>query len=273
MTSTTFQMYLFSTDKGVILPAVAAGVAGLVIDWEIKGKHERQRWADTQISSDTVEDLRSVRSWTDATIICRINPITKFTDYKKEIMQAIDNGADEILIPMVRTMAQIESVLDFVQGRCAVGILIETMAAARIAGELGTLPLKRVYVGLNDLAIDRGKDNIFSAIEDGTVETIRKHLTIPFGFAGLTLPDKGVPIPAPYLYNEMARLQCAFTFLRRSFLRDTHGQDLERVVPAMWAALEEAFRISESRREKIYRDLALRIQNMDGTLFLDRQSA
>lgn len=267
MNSTAFQLFLFATDKTLVVPAIAAGVNGIVIDWESKGKHRRQEGADTQIGTDTPEDLQHVRSLTDAPIICRINPNIDLAECEQEINLAIDHGADEILLPMVRTAAQVESVLDVVQGRCHVGILIETMAAVNLAAALGGLPLKRVYVGLNDLAIDRRKRNIFSAIADGTVDAVREHIPMPFGYAGLTLPDKGFPIPAHYLYNEMARLDCSFTFLRRSFLRDTQGKDLDQAVPAMRAALEEAFQTPAIDRKALHLQLADHIQNMNGTLY------
>jgi hypothetical protein len=103
---------------------------------------------------------------------------------------------------------------------------------------LGKLPLSRVYVGLNDLAIDRKKRFIFSALADGTVDYIRQYIKVPFGFAGLTLPDCGYPIPANLLYSEMARLLCSFAFLRRSFLRDIRGKNLAIEIPHIWVVVQ-----------------------------------
>jgi len=255
MVPQAFQLFLFSTDKHIILPAVAAGISGIIIDWENKGKYERQKGADTQINHDSPETLQYVRSLTDAYIICRINRNSCLQKCKEEVTLALDGGANEILLPMVRTVAEVESVLNFVQGRCGVGILIETQAAIELADVFGTLPLSRVYVGLNDLAIDRKKRNIFSALEDGTVDYVRQYIKVPFGFAGLTLPDCGHPVPALFLYSEMARLRCSFTFLRRSFLRDICGKDMAIEIPHMWETIEKAFLSSaltkEKNREKI----------------------
>src|SRR5205823_7797724 len=102
------------------------------------------------------------------------------------------------------------------------------------------LPLSRVYVGLNDLAIDRGAPSIFTAVADGTVERLRGHFRAPFGFGGLTLPDRGSPIPCRLLIAEMARLDCAFSFLRRSFIRDTAGHKMQPMVSRIRTALLEA---------------------------------
>jgi hypothetical protein len=116
-------------------------------------------------------------------------------------------------------------------------------------------------VGLNDLAIDRGERNIFRAVLDGTVERVRRHFSIPFGFGGLTLPERGDPIPCRLLMGEMIRLGCNFSFLRRSFFRDTGGEDLPRHV----SRIHEALRAAEGRSvEEIERDRAALHAEIDG---------
>jgi hypothetical protein len=97
---------------------------------------------------------------------------------------------------------------------------VETIEAVQLAEELGRLPVTRVYVGLNDLAIARGSRHIFTAIADGTIDRLRPHFSAPFGFGGLTIVGAGFPVPCRVLMAEMARLQCTFTFLRRSFIAD-----------------------------------------------------
>ena len=263
MVSTEFQLFLFATDKQIILPAVAADISGFVVDWENKGKYERQKEADTQINYDSPETLQYVRSLTDAHIICRVNRNICLQECKEEISLALDGGANEILLPMVRTVKEVESVLNFVRGRCAVGILIETQAAVELVAELGALPLSRVYVGLNDLAIDRKKRNIFSAVKDGTVDHVRQYIKVPFGFAGLTLPGYGYPVPAKFLYSEMARLQCSFTFLRRSFLRDIQGKDMAIKIPQMRQAMKNAFLSPSLAKEKNHKEMEVFIQKME----------
>ena len=60
----------------------------------------------------------------------------------------------------------------------------------------------------------------------------------------LILPAKpdpeGNPIPCRLLIGEMARLDCSFSFLRRSFTRDTAGHRLPPVVSRIRTALLEA---------------------------------
>jgi hypothetical protein len=159
-----------------------------------------------------------------------------------EIEQAIEAGADEILLPMVRTVEEVELALDQVGGRCGVGIMIETMAAAELAEELARLPLSRAYVGLNDLAIEQYSQNILIPLIDGVLERVRRPFSMPFGFGGLTLPDRGFPIPCRLLIGEMARLDCDFSCVRRSFHADVQGRDLAVEVPRIHDALDQAFR-------------------------------
>jgi hypothetical protein len=260
-----FDLFLFSTDPGVVRDAVASGVAGLIVDWERNGKHERQRTADTEINEHTVDDLRRVRAATDAPIICRVNPVGPSTIF--EIDAAVDAGADEILVPMVRTVDEVLTGLDCVRGRCGLGILVETVAAVHGAASLARLPLSRVYVGLNDLMIDRGETNIFSAILDGTVERVRSHFTVPFGFAGLTVVGRGCPIPCRLLMSEMARLDCGFSFLRRSYHRDIQESSPRTEIPAILTALAAARSRGAADTAREHRELmdAIRCMSANGS--------
>ncbi|MGH2739543.1 MAG: aldolase/citrate lyase family protein [Actinomycetota bacterium] len=244
-----FELLLFSTDPLLIDVAVAGGVGGIIVDWENVGKRSRQSGADTQINQDTVEDLRRVRAATKAPVVCRING--PGPEIGVEIEAAIGAGADEILVPMVRSVEEVEGVLELVRSRCGVGILVETRTAVAIAKELALLPLRRVYVGLNDLAIERRTSTIFDALVDGTVEKIRRLFEMPFGFGGLTLPEAGDPIPCRLLVAELARLSCDFSFLRRSFHRDIQHRDSLVEIPRILQALDRAAKRSP---EAIARD-------------------
>jgi hypothetical protein len=234
----SFAVFLFSTEPAVVNEAVLAGVDGVVVDWERRGKEERQAGADTQIGTDSLQDLIRVRRSTKASILCRIDACGPTTAH--EVEDAIGAGADEILLPMVRSLEEVESLLERVRGRCGLGILVETLSAVRLAEDLGRLPLSRVYVGLNDLAIERRSPSIFEAVVDGTVEHLRRCFEVPFGFGGLTLPEGGSPVPCRLLIGEMARLGCDFSFLRRSFHRDTRGRQLSLEVPRLLRAVREA---------------------------------
>jgi hypothetical protein len=242
-----FELLLFTEDPAIIRHCCSAPeIRGIVVDWENQGKHERQCGFDTQINDLTVEDLRAARFATPAgtSVLCRINGWHASTAL--EVEAAIANGADEILLPMVRRPYEVEETLRIVDRRVRVGILIETRGAAECARELSALPLSRIYVGLNDLAIDFGNESLFDALCDGTVDRIRDAVPehVPFGIAGLTLPEFGDPIPSRLLACEIARLSASFTFLRRSFLRDIKGRD-PRIETARMVATVSAARLRD----------------------------
>jgi len=220
---------------------VRAGAAGIVVDWERRGKRRRQAGSDTQINADTPDDLAAVRVATGGRVICRVNGWDRWT--AAEIDLAVALGADEVLLPMVRRPEEVDAAVERVAGRCGLGILLETSDAIRRADELLRRPLSRVYVGMNDLMIDRGTGPLFAALVDGTADRLADLAVaagIPFGVAGLTVPEGGHPVPCRLVAGELVRVSASFTFLRRSFHADTAGRDLEVEVPRILAMVEEA---------------------------------
>jgi hypothetical protein len=249
-----FELLLFTTDPDYARAAVAAGVDGVVIDWEGIGKRSRQAQADTEVNSDSPQDLSRIRAAVSSRVICRINPLGPQT--ADEVEEAIARGADELLLPMAVGAGEVEQLLDLVAGRCGVGILVETEQAVESAAELARLPLSRAFVGLNDLAIARDSASIFDAVADGTVERVRRSFTLPFGFGGLTLPDRGSPVPCRLLVAEMARLGCSFSFLRRSYRADVEAGEQASAVAAIRRALRAASERSRESAERDREDLA-----------------
>ncbi|MCA0146803.1 aldolase/citrate lyase family protein [Blastococcus sp. LR1] len=229
-------LFLFTVDPGWGADVVAAGAAGIVVDWERRGKARRQAGEGTQINFDTPEDLSAVRAATPGRVVCRINGAGPWT--ADEVDDAVRRGADEILLPMVRSVEEVDRTLDAVAGRCGLGILIETQDAVDRAAELAARPLSRIYVGLNDLRIDRRSTELFRPLVDGTVERVRAEVRMPFGVGGLTLPGGGFPVPGDLLAAELVRLGTDFTFLRRSFIADMAGRDPFVEVPRLLAGLD-----------------------------------
>ena len=152
---------------------------------------------------------------------------------------------------MVRRPDEVDAAFDVVGGRCGLGILVETTEAVRRVDELVCRPLSRVYVGLNDLMIDRGGGPLFLALVDGAVDRVAAAAAgagIPFGVAGLTLPEAGRPVPCRLVLGALARVGASFTFLRRSFWADVAGRDLSVEVPRILAAAQRRRRRSGRRR-------------------------
>lgn len=244
---------LFTHETGYAAAATAAGVAQVVVDWEWRGKAERQAGCDTHISRATVEDLRAVHAAVGARVICRINNTTG--ERATECELAIDNGAVEVWVPMVRSIAEVEQCLVDIDGRARLGIMVETREAMRLGRELSQLPLSRVYIGLHDYCIDTGSTRLFGPIVDGTIDRFRQDYAGPMAVAGVTRPGAGAPIPQRLLLSAMVRLGCTFGVARRAFLADVASPDLAAVLDDI--AEEVARLASRSDREVAHDHAAL----------------
>jgi len=223
------ELMLFVSDANSARSALAHGFDHFLVDFENHGKEVRQQGYDTEIAPATLDDLRAVAAVEACDAWCRINGPGLNT--AQEVEHAIGAGAQGIFLPMVESAGEVEAFLRLVDGRCAAGILIETLSGFESARDMAGLPLERVYFGLNDFAISRGGGSIFKALLDGSVERMREVFAgQKFGFGGVTAIDSGYPVPAKYLLQEMARLNCDFSFLRRSFRRDIAQRDPRVVV-------------------------------------------
>jgi hypothetical protein len=233
-------LVLFASVGPSAARARAAGLGSCIVDLEWQDKSRRQAGADTEINRDRPEDLEALRAAGISERLCRVDGPGRWTPHQIEAVLAA--GATEILLPMVRDAADVRALLEAVDGRAKCGILVETPEAVARARELARLELDSVYVGLNDLAIGRGSSHLFVALLDGTVDRLRGAFAgRRFGVAAATTVDGGRPVPSRLLLGELARLDCGFTFLRRSFRRDLAGRDLATEVArirSLWTELE-----------------------------------
>lgn len=252
MKDETLHMMLFAHEPAVVLDGMAAGIRNFMVDCEWRGKVQRQRGADTDTSHASLERLAEAVAVPGSTVNCRINSYGAWTD--GEIDAAVEHGAHRIFLPMIRHMREAERFLRRVDGRTLPAILIETDEAVRIATDLATLPFDAVYVGLNDLAISRGSQVIFEAVLDGTVEHVRSSFEhVSFGFGGVTLLGHGYPLPVELLLAEMHRLQCNFSFLRRSYFRDVTGRNAAKEIAELhdfWRELGTVDDVTRVRRKR-----------------------
>jgi HpcH/HpaI aldolase/citrate lyase family len=258
-------LFAFSTDPHFVRNVVGSGAAGVVVDWERRGKRRRQAGVDTQVNEDTPAHLATVRAATSGRVLCRVNGWGPWTP--GEIDLAVSLGADEVLLPMVREVDEVDAAFEVVAGRSGLGILVETTDAVRAVELLVSRPLSRVYLGLNDLMVDRGGRCLFAPLVDGTADRVRAATAgagHPFGVAGLTRPDAGHPVPCRLLVGELARVGASFTFLRRSFHADTAGRPLSVEVPRILEAVRAAGRRPADDVRADRDELTLLVGQLDG---------
>lgn len=216
-------MYITNSPE-VAQIAEAAGVDRIFVDMEYIGKSDRQGGMDTVQSHHTLEDIKKVANAIEkAELLVRINPIheasDKYISSKEEIDKAIENGAQILMLPYFKTIDEVKTFVELVDGRVKTMPLLETPEAVECIDEILKLDIDEILIGLNDLSLGYGKKFMFELLVDGTVENLCnkfKKKGIPYGFGGIAGLGKGV-LPAEKIITEHYRLGSSRVILSRSF--------------------------------------------------------
>ena len=210
---------MITNDAGFAQRAEAAAVERIFVDLELMGKQERQGHRDTLISSHSIDDIAIVKAvLNNAELIVRLNPLHAGSSL--EIDAAIDAGAEILILPMFRQAAEVAEFCRMVDQRVRVMPLVETIGAVESLDETVTIPgVAELYIGLNDLHLERGLNFMFEPLADGLldsmVETI-KRAQLPFGFGGVARVGEGI-VPGELVLAEHARLGSSSVILSRTF--------------------------------------------------------
>lgn len=248
------KLFLFTTDVSLAQQAAAGGVYSIIVDWEHKGKTERQVGHNLEINTDTPADVTRLKAATSIPITVRVNPVDAHS--LEEINTALESGADIIMLPMARSAGEVATFLSLVNGRAKTLVQIETQQLVEDMESFVQLDWDFAYIGLNDLMISRGGTHIWEALADGTVEKITQQLAgRQYGFGGVTVVDGGIPLPFSLLVAEYARLGCELSFLRRTFKREVAGRDVVKELRAINHETALAFNQDQSTFSSAYKEL------------------
>ena len=223
-------MYITNNPQ-VALIAEKYGVDRIWIDLETLGKEERQRGMNTVKSKHTIDDIKIIKPLlTRAEMLVRINPWHDGSE--KEIEEVISAGADMIMLPMWKTVEEVENFLRTVAGKCKTTLLLETREAVECLDEvLKHGDMDEIHIGLNDLHLSYGLDFMFELLSNGIVEKIVKKIKrtgIPYGFGGIARLGCG-DLPAERIIMEHYRLGSSRVILSRSFCNNDLISDLSEV--------------------------------------------
>lgn len=232
-------MYITNRPE-VALMAEAAGVDRIFLDMEYIGKQLRQGGMDTVQCHHTVEDIKSIRRVIHhAQVLVRCNPIhdatAEYTSTEEEIDAVINSGADVIMLPYFKTVAEVERFLKVVDGRAVTMLLLETPEAVEHVDEILALPgIDEIHIGLNDLSLGYHKRFMFELLSDGTVEILCKKIRekgISYGFGGIASLGKGI-LHSEYVIAEHYRLGSGCAILSRSFcdMNRVESLDAARII-------------------------------------------
>lgn len=216
---------LITNDPHAAVYAESCGVKRIFVDLERHGKFERQGHLDTLISRHSIEDVAKVKKQLlKADLLVRLNPL--HADSEQEVEQAIDAGADLLMLPMFRTANEVRLFCDLVADRVAVVPLVETYEATQALVEIVHVSgVSEIYIGLNDLHLDMKLNFMFEPLANGLVEQMTntiKSVGLPFGFGGIARVGEGV-IPGEMVLGEHLRLGSSAVILSRTFHRRSEG--------------------------------------------------
>ncbi len=229
-------MYI-TNDPQVAQIAESVGVDRVFVDMEYIGKSIRQGGMDTVQSRHTVDDIRRIRAAVStAQVMARVNPVhdatAEYTSTEEEVGAAIDAGAEILMLPYFKTVAEVRRFIRAVNHRAKTLLLLETAEAVSVLDDILEEPgIDEIHIGLNDLSLSYGLKFMFQLLADGTVENLcgrirRKGIT--YGFGGIAALGRGM-LPAELIIREHYRLGSTGAILSRSFCNTSKITDLEEI--------------------------------------------
>ena len=215
----------------VALIAEKYGVARIMVDLETLGKEERQKNMNTVKSHHTVEDVRIISNMlTSSEMLVRVNPWNSAS--VNEIEAVISAGADRIMLPMWKTVDEVNVFLNTVNSRVHTTLLLETKEAVEIIDEILDAPLlDEIYIGLNDLHLSYGLSFMFELLANEMVENLCQKFKvkgIPYGFGGIARIGEGT-LPAEWIVMEHYRIGSTIAILSRSFCNADEIKDIRKI--------------------------------------------
>ena len=233
--------------------AEEVGVDWIFVDMEFIGKDARQGGLDTVQNHHTVGDVRNVKAAvTKAKVLVRVNPIHEaMVDYpssEDEINATIEAGADIVMLPFFKTIAEVERFIRIVDGRAKTCLLVETPEAALLLDDILNVDgIDMIHLGLNDLHLALGMKFMFELLSDGTVDRLASKIKakgIPFGFGGVATLTGGA-MPGSMVIKEHYRLGSSMVIVSRSFCNTDKITDLEEVRHIFQTGIADIRRLEE----------------------------
>ena len=213
--------FMYITNNPIVAKtADELGVDRVWIDLETLGKEERQKGMNTVKSQHSLSDISKIKPMLNkAELLVRINPINATS--AQEIDEAISRGADILMLPMFKTLEEVQIFIDLTKNRnVKTTLLLETKEAVDILPNLLRKGgFDEMHIGLNDLHLSMGLTFMFELLSNGVVEDICRTVSkygIPYGFGGIAKIGEGL-LPAERIISEHFRLGSTRAILSRSF--------------------------------------------------------
>ncbi len=267
-------MYI-TNNPTVASAAEAAGVDWIFIDMEWIGKTDRQGGMDTVQCHHTIEDIRAIRAVVKKSkVLVRCNPIhdsgSEYGSSEEEIEQISQAGADIIMLPYFKTVAEVQRFIHAVDQRAKVLLLVETPEAVENLDDILKLEgIDYCHIGINDLHLGYHRKFMFELLADGTVEQICQKFDragVRYGFGGIARPGMGT-LPAEKIIGEHVRLGSTMAILSRTFYNQRLKRSEEEMKQYFAEAVEEVreweMRWQQADKEELEKNRASVCQSVD----------
>ena len=239
---------LYITNKLEIAKiAEDSGIDFIFIDMEFIGKDLRQGGLDTVQNHHTIRDVRNIkRAMSTAKVLVRINPVHNSLSYypstKDEIDEAINAGADVLMLPFFHTVKEVEEFISLVNGRAQTCLLMETPEAAERLDDILELPgIDMIHIGLNDMHLALGMNFMFELLANGKVDEWMQKIKakgIMCGFGGIAGLNTGL-LPGAKVLKEHCRLGSEMVIVSRAFCNTDVITDLNEVQRIFESGIKE----------------------------------
>lgn len=215
----------------VALIAEKYGVERVWVDLETIGKEERQKGRDSVKSHHTVEDIKKIKPHlTTSEMLVRVNHW--YDGSIQEIEDVISAGADMIMLPYWKTVDEVRSFIQAVNGRCKTTLLLETKEAVDCVDDVLAMGgFDEIHIGLNDLHLSYGLDFMFELLTNGVVEMLCHKFAaagLPYGIGGIAKIGDGA-VPAEKIILEHYRLGSTRAILSRTFCDNAKIDSIEEI--------------------------------------------
>ena len=258
------ELMLFTNDVTLAKAAYRAKIDRLVIDLERKNKSTRQQGYHLEINDHKIEDIKKIKTAVPIKVMCRLNAFNSGT--KNEIEEVLNAGADILMLPMFKTPLEVSQFYEIVSKRANTSLLFETKEAISCINHFKDFDVNEIYVGLNDLGIAYKVKFPYELISKGIVDYVREQFpNHDFGFGGITVLDKGFPLPTKDIIKELARLRANQVIIRRAFKRDIVKKNMKKEVKR----IKNFYKVCESRNEQHIKNEHLKVIEKINNIYIE----
>ena len=226
----SLNVFYITNRPDVALVAEKYGVNRIWVDLETLGKQERQGHVDSVKSHHTIEDIKNIKPLlSSAEMLVRVQPWNDKSE--EEIDEVIDAGADIIMLPMWKSVNEVNNFLSAVNHRVKTTLLLETKEAVECVDEILELDFNEIHIGLNDLHLSYLQTFMFEPLANGMVEKLCEKFEkkgIPYGFGGIARLGDGL-LPAEKIIMEHYRLGSTRAILSRTFCDSAKIENIEEI--------------------------------------------